>query len=476
MSWVCSICSSHNDDTNATCEVCGESRPAVVEAPKAAPVCTLTQTRAGRECAYADVTVPEEYNVIGENAFKGRTDLYTIRIHSGVKKIMKGAFDGCTNLYSVYVEGELSNIGARAFADCKYLSPERRPTAATVARDAFVGCSPTPIGTPDRSVGARPSPKTGATSPRTGGTKPTGTGTKPSSGISGTDTEFTKTIKKPPAPPPKVTPPPPPVRKTGGASLASTVTDVFNVVQEKFSICFTIAVAAFVAIFLFTDWGLLATREAWQTAGGLTAVFCVGMLVHRLYTESRYVEVGSVLSVMTLLSMLVWMFGGKDTVIISILALGLVILTAVMSYLAFDDVEEECGWWILVLFVINLLNLIFVLVRFNYYTPVGFWQVLVAEAIALIACVFAHNVIDVSDYAPVAAVSVCGFIITACIVWWFGSYLATLASVLSLGLIIIGAVGAYKAFDDYETESGVCCTIFGGLQVLLFVLVHLNLA
>ena len=107
MSWVCSLCSSNNLDTNATCEICCEPRPAPTESPRTTAVRTLTQARAERECAYADVTVSEEYNVIGENAFTGRTDLYTIRIHSGVKKIMKGAFDGCTNLYGVYVDGRL---------------------------------------------------------------------------------------------------------------------------------------------------------------------------------------------------------------------------------------------------------------------------------------------------------------------------------------------------------------------------------
>ena len=484
MSWVCSLCSSNNLDTNATCEICCEPRPAPTESPRTTAVRTLTQTRAERECAYADVTVSEEYNVIGENAFTGRTDLYTIRIHSGVKKIMKGAFDGCTNLYGVYVDGRLSSIGSRAFANCKYLSPERRPAADIVARDAFDGCSGTPIGIPDRSVGTRPPEKkaAGTATRSTGsGALPRTTGSASSGPVARTSgTDLTKAVKKAPTPPPppkpSYTPPPSPIKRLGAAVSVSKAYDVFSVVSEKFSLCFMIAVAAFVGIFMIADWGLVATREAWQTAGGLTAVLCVGMLVHRLYTESRYVEIGATLSLMTVLSLLVWFFGGRDTVITSIIAVGLVVLSAVTSYLAFEDVEEECGWWILALFAMNVLNFILVLVCFGQYAPVDLWQVLVAEAIVLFACVFAHNVIDLGEHVYLLGMSFGGLLLTALIVFCFGSYLSDLATVLSLGFIIINAVGAYKAFDDYESGYGTGCVILGSLEALLFLITCFSIA
>ncbi len=508
MAWVCSVCSSNNLDTNAVCEICGEPRPAAAVAPKSTSVCTLTQTRAREKCNYADVTVPEEYNVIGEDAFKGRTDLYTIRIHSGVTKIMRGAFDGCTNLYSVYVDGRLSSIGARAFANCKYLSPEKRPTADTVAKDAFVGCSPTPIGMPSRTVGARPAAKkTGSTAAgygRSAGASGTKTGTTTTSGSSPFTTEFSKTGARtsttstatktgtstatgttatprpstaprptpPPPPRPGYTPPPPP-RKAPAPPPRKRPADGFTETFIKLPLCLLIALAAFVGLFLFTDWGLLATREAWQTAGGLAAIFFVGMLTHHLYSEEKYTAIAGTLSVATGFSLLVWLFGGIDTTIAAILTLGVGMLCAIFSYLAFDNVKSGCGWWMALLGIGNLVNLIFVLIRFNYFVTPALWQVMIAEMIIIAAATVIHEAIDMNDYSFVIGISVFGFFAVGLVLWIFGAHATHLVSVLSLGLILFDVVGAVKSFDDYETGSGVSCIIFGVLQAALFVLTHI---
>ncbi len=491
MSWVCGICSSNNMDSSATCEVCGEPKPAAVEPVKSTSVCTLTQTRAREKCNYADVTVPEEYNVIGEDAFKGRTDLYTIRIHSGVKKIMRGAFEGCTNLYSVYVDGNLSSIGSRAFANCKYLSPERRPTADSVSKDAFTGCSATPIGTPERVVTPRASAtktavsRTGTTTTRsTGGTGARSTGGSGSSssgaikfGGMTIDPTLTKRSTIPPTytPPTRSTTPPPPPKATTSATISySTPKSDFVETFAKFPLCFIIALATFVGVFLFTDWGLLATREAWQIAAGLSAVFCIGMLTHHLYYEGHYVAISGVLSVALSVSALAWLFGGTDTTLAIILSVGTATLSFIFSYLAFDEVEEGCGWWMIVVAFLSIINAISLAVRFNYFVdPATVWQVIVAEVVVIAFCVYAHDLIDMGDYEILLTVSVLGFFVTGCILWWFGGLFAHFVSVGSLGLIIINVVGAVVDFDDDETGYGIWSIIFTVMQIGIFALTHL---
>ena len=497
MSWVCGVCSSNNLDESTTCEICGEARPAAATAPKSTSVCTLTQTRAREKCSYADVTVPDEYNVIGENAFKGRTDLYTIRIHSGVNKIMKGAFDGCTNLYGVYVDGTLSSIGARAFAGCKYLSPEKRPTAATVAKDAFDGCSPTPIGTPSRSVGAKPAAKKSSTSSSYG--KSTGTRSSSSTGFStaGFSTEFskasstakstattakgttsstTRTTTTPPPRPSYTPPPPPPPKKTTVTPSAKSLSGTFEARFESLPLCMFIAFAAFVVLFLFTDWGLLATREAWQTAGGLAVIMCVGMLTHALLAKEDYGAIGWALSFVSVFAVAVWLFNGVDTTLAVILSGGLCILSLIYCCIAFSDVENEYGWWTFALAILNFVNLIAVMIRFSYFVNGALWQVLIAEISFIIFSIFVHNLADAYDYSSVIALTILGLVFLGIMLWGFGGYASHFVSVASLGLILTNTVCAVKAIDDYESGFGTGFIIVGVLQLVMFVITHLVFA
>ncbi len=243
---------------------------------------------------------------------------------------------------------------------------------------------------------------------------------------------------------------------------------------EKLPLCLLIAVAAFIGIFLFTDWGLLATREAWQTAIGLAAVFFVGMLTHYLYSvKEDYGAIGAALSVASAFGCLVWLFNGVDTTVSAILAVGTAILSVVFSYLAFEDVEEGCGWWMALLGVGNFANLIFVLIRFSYFVNSELWQVIIAEAIVIAVCIFVHDLIDTSDYSSVLVLSAMGFAIVGFTLWIFGGYAAQLVSVLSLGLILIDVVCAIKAIDDYETGVGVGGIIFGVMQAGMFALTHI---
>ena len=155
-SWVCRVCSTNNDGRLDSCSVCGAERGPMWICPscltkndgylekcvvcgtkRANKICTLTSTRVRKYGLAGHVVVPEEFNVIGEYAFKDRTDVYSMVLHDRIKKIEKEAFAGCKNLRSITYNGEMSSIGIRAFADCTSLPEEERLTARYVADDAY---------------------------------------------------------------------------------------------------------------------------------------------------------------------------------------------------------------------------------------------------------------------------------------------------------------------------------------------------
>ena len=155
-SWVCRVCSTNNDGRSDSCVVCGAERGPMWICPscltkndgylekcvvcgtkRANKICTLTPTRVRKYGLGEHVVVPEEFNVIGEYAFKNRTDVYSIVLPDRIKKIEKEAFAGCTNLSSITYNGEMSSIGIRAFADCRSLPVDQRINARYVADDAY---------------------------------------------------------------------------------------------------------------------------------------------------------------------------------------------------------------------------------------------------------------------------------------------------------------------------------------------------
>ena len=58
---------------------------------------------------------------IGDDAFKGCTNLTSIVIPSNVTKIGGWAFNGCTSLTSIEIPGNVTKIGDGAFAGCTSL-------------------------------------------------------------------------------------------------------------------------------------------------------------------------------------------------------------------------------------------------------------------------------------------------------------------------------------------------------------------
>ena len=66
------------------------------------------------------VIVPKNVKNIGTQ-YKGRTDIETVVLHPGVKKICDGAFEGCTNLRNITIPGSVESIGEKAFYGCTSL-------------------------------------------------------------------------------------------------------------------------------------------------------------------------------------------------------------------------------------------------------------------------------------------------------------------------------------------------------------------
>ena len=155
MAWVCTVCGTNNSDEDKSCFICETPRteggtPSRESAREG--TCTLTARRANPSLlpvVGGKLTVPEEYNEIGEMAFKDRTDIVIVVLHSRVRKIRKSAFEGCVNLKQVVCPSEVKSIESRAFANCPALT--EKPTALNCKEDAFViDSTPSRAATPTR--------------------------------------------------------------------------------------------------------------------------------------------------------------------------------------------------------------------------------------------------------------------------------------------------------------------------------------
>ena len=130
MPWVCPICSTNNEEFENKCMVCEYERPSN-------KICTLTYTKVQKLHLTGNVVIPKEFNVIGEGAFKGRKDIYSVTLHPNVRRISREAFCGCSNLKSVVSESKLESIGIMAFADCTSLPISARIKAKYVSDNAY---------------------------------------------------------------------------------------------------------------------------------------------------------------------------------------------------------------------------------------------------------------------------------------------------------------------------------------------------
>lgn len=79
--------------------------------------------------------------IIGERAFLGCKNLYTIVIPNSVTSIEDGAFSGCENLNTIIIPNSVTSIGEHAFMDCINLSSIVIPNSVTsIGKCAFLGC------------------------------------------------------------------------------------------------------------------------------------------------------------------------------------------------------------------------------------------------------------------------------------------------------------------------------------------------
>ena len=157
MSWVCPMCSTNNEESESKCIVCEYERVSN-------KICTLTYNKVQKLRLSGNVVIPEEFNVIGEGAFKGRTDIYSVTLHDNVRKISKEAFSGCSNLRSIISGCELETVGIKAFAECTSLTMSARVKAKYVAKDAYY-ITPKPVYTPPPPPRTTPTPSSVRTAP-----------------------------------------------------------------------------------------------------------------------------------------------------------------------------------------------------------------------------------------------------------------------------------------------------------------------
>ena len=88
-----------------------------------------------------DVVIPQGVTHIGEEAFKGCTNLTSVTIPEGVTDIGAQAFMDCKNLTSITIPEGVTSIGEEAFGECKSLTGVTIPESVTSIGDgAFEGC------------------------------------------------------------------------------------------------------------------------------------------------------------------------------------------------------------------------------------------------------------------------------------------------------------------------------------------------
>ena len=131
MTWKCPYCGNDNEVVDESCLVCNAEKPET-------RLVTLTKTVVEQLYLGGEVLIPVDYNVIGENAFKDRTDVTCVILHENVKKILKGAFSGCINLTEIRSDAmDIETISTKAFYNCTSLPADQQIAAAYVAEDAY---------------------------------------------------------------------------------------------------------------------------------------------------------------------------------------------------------------------------------------------------------------------------------------------------------------------------------------------------
>ena len=87
------------------------------------------------------VTIPEDYAVIGDEAFIGHAELRQVRLHDGCYGIGERAFAGCANLLEINFPENCDWIAEKAFAECVNLRITSLPPRVWICEGAFQYCT-----------------------------------------------------------------------------------------------------------------------------------------------------------------------------------------------------------------------------------------------------------------------------------------------------------------------------------------------
>ena len=80
------------------------------------------------------IHVPEGYERVGDEAFKGRYTITNVTLPTSLQLIGASAFENCTGLTSIVLNEGLENIGEKAFASCK-LKDLKFPSTLKIIND-----------------------------------------------------------------------------------------------------------------------------------------------------------------------------------------------------------------------------------------------------------------------------------------------------------------------------------------------------
>lgn len=137
--WICGDCDDTPDELQKI-EYRENDEEADIRFKNCDGNSTLTSTDYGnRDIVYAKIG--SCVTVIGENAFKGKTNLQQVMIPSTVDTIDDNAFSGCTSLVDFSVPMSVVSINDNAFRGCIQLNKIMLPNnLTTLGSYAFSGC------------------------------------------------------------------------------------------------------------------------------------------------------------------------------------------------------------------------------------------------------------------------------------------------------------------------------------------------
>ena len=97
--------------------------------------------------AKKNIVIPDQIESISDirlanNLFKGFSDLVSVDVGAGVKKIPTGCFSNCSSLETVVLHEGVTSIGQNAFYSCSSLTDVNMPSSlTTIGRTAFDYCT-----------------------------------------------------------------------------------------------------------------------------------------------------------------------------------------------------------------------------------------------------------------------------------------------------------------------------------------------